>query len=137
MILRQLTGGDTVRGRYLYSESFEFQPTCAIAIGTNHRLKIKGTEKNIRRRLRVIECRFDPEKSGKKPNLRLKYQLRNEYPGILHKLIQEAREYIRLRDAGEEPFPPCEKIKEWSEEFVNRQDTVLEFIYDECIQDPQ
>ena len=53
-VVKQLTGGDTVSARFLYSESFEFVPQFKLWLATNHKPKIVGADDGIWRRIRLI-----------------------------------------------------------------------------------
>ena len=52
--LKRLTGGDTMRARFMRQDSFEFQPRCKLALMGNHLPVIKDTSEAMRRRVRVV-----------------------------------------------------------------------------------
>ena len=67
-LVNQLTGGDTVTARFLYSEEFEFRPQFKLWLAANNRPSISGPEGAIWRRLvqipflkQVPEDERDPE----------------------------------------------------------------------------
>ncbi len=81
-LLKQLTGGDLVRARMLYANSFEFLPTFKLLLASNHKPTITGTDNGIWRRIKLIpftvavpEAQQDPQLFGK---------LQAELPGILN-----------------------------------------------------
>ena len=81
-LLKQLTGGDLVRARMLYANSFEFLPTFKLLLASNHKPTICGTDNGIWRRIKMIpftvavpEAQQDPQLFGK---------LQAELPGILN-----------------------------------------------------
>ncbi len=53
-LIKQMTGGDKIVGRFLYRESFEFAPTFKLYLVTNHRPIIKGSDHAIWRRIRLV-----------------------------------------------------------------------------------
>jgi len=67
-LINQLTGGDTVAARFLYSEAFEFRPQFKLWLAANNRPSISGPEGAIWRRLvqipfleQIPEDERDPE----------------------------------------------------------------------------
>ena len=53
-IVKQITGGEAIRSRFLYGRSFEYVPTFNIFLATNHRPNVQGTDLGIWRRLKLI-----------------------------------------------------------------------------------
>jgi putative DNA primase/helicase len=53
-VLKQLTGGDVVRARFLYQEAFEFRPECKIVLSSNHRPRIGDNSHAMWRRVKLI-----------------------------------------------------------------------------------
>jgi putative DNA primase/helicase len=80
-LLKDLTGGDTIPARFLYKETFEFEPTHKLWMYGNHKPEIRGTDPGIWRRIRVIpfSVHIPPEEVDPK----LKQKLLQELPGIL------------------------------------------------------
>lgn len=93
--IKHLTGGDKIRARFLYKESFEFDPTFKIWLGSNHRPKITGTDNGIWRRVRLIPCRawFDQNN----PDPTFGPAIEAEMPGILTWAVQGAVQWYRQR----------------------------------------
>ena len=85
-LVKQLTGGDTVTARFLYSEHIEFQPKFKLFIAGNHKPAIRGRDQGIWRRIRLIpfEVTIPPAQRDKG----LQARLRTELPGILNWAIQ-------------------------------------------------
>ena len=52
--VKSLTGGDTVKARRMHENFWEFSPTHKLALVTNHKPKVTGTDHAIWRRLRLI-----------------------------------------------------------------------------------
>jgi putative DNA primase/helicase len=53
-VVKQLTGGDVVTARYLFSEAFEFRPTFKIVLLANHRPRVEFGDDAIWRRLLLV-----------------------------------------------------------------------------------
>ncbi len=78
--IKELTGGDTVTARFLYSENFEFQPEFKLWLACNHMPEIRGMDLAIWRRIRLIPFRVTiPPRNQDK---RLLLKLKKELPGI-------------------------------------------------------
>ena len=57
-ILKQVSGGDPVRARFLYREAFSFVPKCKIWLSVNHLPKVDDPSHAFWRRLHVIPFKF-------------------------------------------------------------------------------
>lgn len=80
-LVKQLTGGDKVRARFLFGEFFEFQPVAKLWLATNHKPKITGTDDGIWRRIRVVPFTVTIPEGERDQHLAAK--LEAELPGIL------------------------------------------------------
>ena len=78
-LIKDLTGGDSITARFLYSNPFTFLPTHKLWVFGNHEPRVSGTDEGFWRRMRVIPFKtviqnprpmseilaeFDDEKSG-------------------------------------------------------------------------
>jgi putative DNA primase/helicase len=90
-IVKNLTGGDTLRARRMREDEWSFEPTHSLWLQTNHLPEIAGTDEGIWRRVRVVPWveSFD----GDRGDLRLGEKLRAEAPGILNWIIQGALDW--------------------------------------------
>jgi putative DNA primase/helicase len=69
-LVKLLTGGDTVRARFLYQEAFEFPPTFKLWLAANHAPHVRDDDTAMWRRiLRVPFDRVIP-KERKNPTLK-------------------------------------------------------------------
>jgi len=81
-LVKQLTGGDRIRARRLYANSFEFQPTFKVFLAANHKPGISGTDNGIWRRIKMIPFMVSiPEDQQ---DVDLGEKLLSELPGILN-----------------------------------------------------
>ena len=79
--IKDLTGGDTISGRRLYKESFNFNPVAKLWLFGNHKPTITGTDIGIWRRVRLIPFEAEISEERKDPDLGTKLMV--ELPGIL------------------------------------------------------
>ena len=54
-LVKMLTGGDTLRARFLYQEAFEFLPQCKLWLAANHAPRIKDDDSAMWRRILRIQ----------------------------------------------------------------------------------
>lgn len=78
--VKLITGGDTIKARYMRQDFFEFTPTHKLCVLTNHQPVVKGTDNGIWRRMRLVPWTVTPTT----PNLSLMDELALERPGILN-----------------------------------------------------
>jgi putative DNA primase/helicase len=80
-LVKQITGGDRIKARFMRQDYFEFEPTHKIFLAANHKPTIKGQDIAIWRRIKVIPFEVQIADADKDPHLPEK--LRAEMPGIL------------------------------------------------------
>jgi len=120
--LKPIISGDTIEAKRKFLKGFKFRPVCKIAVGSNHRLKLKDTGMGVRRRVRMIPFDYTVPKDEIVVNLHKKL-LKEEGPGILAALIWFAREYYR-KGEGPKAFPECKVVDAASEEYIKSEDFV-------------
>jgi putative DNA primase/helicase len=80
-LVKELSGGDTVTARFLYSKSFEYRPTFKLFLGANHKPVITGTDYAIWRRIHLVP--FKVTIPREEQDRRLIHKLAAELDGIL------------------------------------------------------
>jgi putative DNA primase/helicase len=123
--VKDLTGGDTLTGRFLYGRAFNFRPTHKLWIYGNHRPDIGSCDNGIWRRIKLIpfDVTIPPhEKDGGLPQ-----KLTAELPGILNWAITGCLEWQKLGLA--EPGKVAGATAAYREE----EDELGEFIEDSCV----
>jgi putative DNA primase/helicase len=125
-LLKWLTGGDLVRARRLYENSFEFDPTHKIWLATNHKPRIRGTDPAIWSRIKLIP--FEISFEGREDRT-LKSVLMAESSGILAWMVEGCR---RWREEGL-GFP--ETVINATRQYRDECDQVGRFIADCCVRD--
>jgi len=124
VMVKEATGGDRIRARWMHENSFEFKPSHTIIMATNHKPVIKGTDKGIWRRIKLVPFTVSVADSEADPTVPTR--LRAEFPGILawcvrgcHKWQQKALD------------PPPEVIMA-TDEYRNDEDVLGAFIKECC-----
>ena len=79
--IKTVTGGDRLRGRHLYREGFDFEPSHKLILLTNHKPEIKGTDPALWRRIHLVP--FTQAFTGRRCDPNLRGKLLAELPGIL------------------------------------------------------
>lgn len=93
-LIKQLTGGDRIAGRFLHKEYFEFRPRFKLWIAANHKPTIRGDDHAIWRRIRLIPFEVQIPKREKVLNF-YETKLRPELPGILRWAVEGCRQWQR------------------------------------------
>lgn len=122
-VIKSLTGGDVLTGRFMRCEFFQFKPTHKIILSTNNKPVIKETSNAIWARLRLIP--FEVSFEGREDK-RLIEKLQKELPEIFAWCVAGFAEWLR---EGLEP-PDC--IKQVCKEYRAGEDTVQTFINECC-----
>jgi putative DNA primase/helicase len=123
-LIKWLTGGDKVRARRLYENSYEFEPTHKLWLATNHKPIIRGTDSAIWSRIKLIP--FEVSFEGREDR-GLKAALLEELPGILAWAVKGCLEWQRH---GLE-FP--ESVVKATLEYRDESDHVGRFIQERCV----
>ena len=80
-VVKQMTGGDKIKARFMRQDFFQFDPTFKIFLAANHKPVIKGTDHAIWRRIKLIP--FEVTIPEAEQDKELLDKLRAEMPGIL------------------------------------------------------
>jgi putative DNA primase/helicase len=121
--MKQLTGGDKIRARFLYKNHFEFDPTHKIVLAANHKPVIKGQDYANWRRIKLVPWTVTIPEDEKDPHLPDK--LKAELPGILAWALQG------LRDWKEAGMAEPDEVLKATAAYQAEQDLVQRFL-DEC-----
>jgi len=128
-LVKQLTGGDTISARFLYGEYFDFQPSHKILLATNHKPVIRGNDRAIWRRIRLIPftVAIPPEEQDKC----LEQKLRAELPGILNWAIEGCLEWQYMEGLKE----PIEVVSATSE-YRDEMNIIAAWMDSQCVVHP-
>lgn len=124
--VKALTGGDTVKARFMRQDFFEFRPTHHLWLMGNDQPAVDSGGKSFWRRLRLIPFTHEIPEEQQIEDLQ-GILAREHGPAILHWLIEGAVEY--LRDGMQEP----ETVKAATTAYSENVDTIGRFLEDECL----
>ena len=135
-LVKQITGGDVIKARFMRENFFAFTPTHKIFLAANHKPAIRGQDFAIWRRIKVVpfEQQFkDAEDALPGEQLKdkdLPDKLRDELPGILAWAVRGCQEW-RRKGLGEP-----EAVKAATAEYREEQDALRDFLNDCCVLRP-
>ena len=127
-LIKDLTGGDTMQGRFLYKEWFSFMPSHKLWLYGNHKPLVRGTDMGIWRRIKLVP--FEVTIPVEEVDPELPDKLRRELPGILNWAVEGCR--LWQSDGLREP----EAVKVATTEYRTEMDTLNQFVEDRCEQGP-
>jgi putative DNA primase/helicase len=118
--IKQMTGGDAIRARFMRQDFFEYRPQFKLVIGGNHKPVLRNVDDAARRRFNIIPFVHKP----KSPDRQLEEKLKAEWPGILAWAIEGAIDWQQnglvrpavVSDATNEYFSEQDSVRQWIEE---------------------
>lgn len=126
--VKEITGGDSIRGRNPYGRPIHFQPTHTIWLATNHKPKIRGGDEATWRRILMLPALHTVPEAQQ--NKRLLDELEQELPGIFNwALVGAGRWYARGLTS------PPEKVVEAKKEYREENELVTKFLQDQVIEE--
>lgn len=127
-MVKELTGGDRIRARRMREDNWEFSPTHTLIMATNHKPVIRGTDRGIWRRLKLIP--FTVSVEGDRDDAKMPEKLRQELPGILAWCV---RGCLAWQAAGlKEP----QTVKDATEGYRREQDALADFLDEHTVRGP-
>jgi P4 family phage/plasmid primase-like protien len=124
--IKEIAGGDSIKCRKLYQDSFFYSPTWKAALLTNHKPSVNTQDEGTWRRLRYVP--FDFTCPVEKVNKNLADELVNEEgEGILSWLVAGAIEWYQ---SG---LPKCEVIENATQDYREEEDTLSPFFTECCL----
>jgi putative DNA primase/helicase len=123
--LKRLSGGDTMTGRYLYGEHFNFQPEATLFLGANNKPHAPAHDTAFWNRLKLIpfEVSIPTAQQDKELKERL---IREEGAGILAWLVQGCLDW--QRDGLAEP----PEVTQATNDYRKENDSVKTFVEECC-----
>jgi putative DNA primase/helicase len=124
-LVKDLTGQDTISARFMWAEWFDFKPTHALHLSTNHKPEIRGTDAAIWRRIRLVPwaVTIPPAEQDKK----LPEKLRDELPGVLAWIVRGCAEWQR------EGLRAPEEVRQATQAYRAEMDVLAAFLADCCL----
>jgi putative DNA primase/helicase len=86
VLVKQLSGGDRLKARYMRQDFWEFDPTHKLVLVANHKPVVRGTDYAIWRRILMVPFVVTIPPDERDP--RLPEKLKAEAPGILRWLVE-------------------------------------------------
>jgi len=127
-LVKQLTGGDRVTARLLYSEFFEFVPSHKLYLAVNHRPIIRGADHAIWRRIRLIP--YTVTIADEDQDKHLGEKMAAEREGILAWLVRGCLQWQR------EGLGAPEAVKNATAGYRAEMDVLGGFFADCCVLGP-
>jgi len=122
--VKDMTGGDTLTGRFLYSRSFNFAPTHKLWIFGNHKPDVINNDEGIWRRMCLIPFTVEFKNGQKDPQLKTK--LLGELSGILNWAIEGCALWQRTG------LQIPQTVNAATDVYRKQEDVLGEFIQEQC-----
>jgi putative DNA primase/helicase len=123
-MIKQITGGDRIAARLLYSEHFEYTPEFKLFFVANHPPRLRSTDDALWRRILVLPFTVEIPKDQVDPALPA--ALQTELPGILSWAVRGCRRWQR------DGLNPPERVNAATKRYRKEVDHVRRFLQ-ECV----
>jgi putative DNA primase/helicase len=123
--VKQLTGGDVMKGRYMRQDFFSFVPTHKIFLASNPKPNIRGADHAIWRRILLLP--FDVRFSDGQKDPLLGDKLKAESSGILNWLVQGC---LKWQAMG---LQPPDVVREATAQYRSEEDLLAPFFEERCV----
>jgi putative DNA primase/helicase len=120
--IKQMTGGDRIRARFMRQDFFEYLPQFKLLLIGNHQPNLRNVDDAAKRRFNIVPF---PQKPPM-PDPDLMTKLHAEWPGILRWLIDGCLAWQRAGLVR----PPV--VIEATQEYFEAQDTIRHWIEESC-----
>ena len=124
--VKALTGGESVRARFMRENLFEFPRTWTITLIANHKPEIRGTDAGIWRRIRLVPWTVALPREQQRPQDEVVRELLAEGPAILAWLLDG------LRDWQRDHHWRAQAVEAATEGYRQEQDVLAPFVADCC-----
>lgn len=123
-LVKELTGGDRIRARFMRQDFFEFTPTHHVWLAVNHKPTVRGTDTGIWRRIKLIPFSVSiPEEEQDKT---LPEKLQAERTGILAWAVQGCLAW-QQHGLGEP-----DEVRQATSDYRGEQDVLATFLEERC-----
>jgi putative DNA primase/helicase len=122
-LLKEMSGGEPLRARELFRESFQFRVTHKLILSSNHKPRIDDASRAAWRRIRLVRFGYDVPQ----PDRALPAKLREELPGILAWAVEGCRAW-RSQGLGS-----CPAVEKATEQYHGEQDRFRGFLNACCV----
>ena len=125
-LVKRMTGRDTISARFMRGEWFDFRPEFKPWLATNHRPTVRGQDKAIWDRIRLVP--FAVTIGPDEQDNTLPAKLRAELPGVLAWAVEGCLEWQR------DGLGASAEVVSATESYLAEQDTLGAFLDDACTQ---
>lgn len=129
-LVKSITGGEPVRARFMYGDSFEYEPAYTVWMPCNDLPEVSGSDKGIWRRLVPIPWQVTIGERDRDKGLPRK--LEDEAPGILAWAVEGA---LRWQQRGLSRGVPAAVVQA-KNEYRSAMDHIGRFLAEACTRDP-
>jgi putative DNA primase/helicase len=123
--LKQMTGGDPIKARFMRQDFFTYIPQFKLQFGGNYRPAIRNIDIAISRRFHLIPWLVTIPKNEQ--NKKLSDDLKPEWPGILRWMIDGCLAWQK------DGLKPPKAVNNATQEYLDSEDTVQNFFDDCCV----
>jgi putative DNA primase/helicase len=135
-VIKHITGDDVISARYMREDFFDFKPTHKTQLLTNAKPTIKGQDKGIWRRVKLVgyTAHFGTAEQVAKgeathvgdKNLMTLLSTPAASQGVLTWIVEGAQEWVRMG------LKPPTQVMELTKQYQNEQDRVKQFVEECC-----
>lgn len=129
-LIKDLTGGDSLSARFLFSNPFTFTPMHKLWIFGNHKPKVSGMDWGFWRRMRVIPFNVTIPDEIKRPMGEIMQEFQAEMPGILTWAV------LGCLIWQEQGLDLPDAVNNATGEYRTEQDLIQQFIDEKCDMHP-
>jgi putative DNA primase/helicase len=122
--LKKMTGGDTLTGRFMRQDFFQFKPQFKPVVSGNHKPRIQDVDFAMRRRMNLVPFAVTIPKEKRDTDLKAK--LKMEGPGILQWLLNGCLEYQLFG------LNPPQSVIDATDAYFAEEDNVANWIDERC-----
>lgn len=123
-LIKQLTGGDPMKARFMRQDLFEFTPQLTLLISGNHKPTLNTVDIAIRRRMNLLP--FTQTIGPEERDVDLPEKLEAEWPGILQWMIEGCLEWQRQGLAAPQ------SVIDATDEYLANEDALATWLLDKC-----
>lgn len=127
--IKQLTGGDKIRARFMRMDGFEYEPQFKLILAGNHKPSLRHVDEAFRRRLHLFPCDFTVPAAEVDRDLGEK--LKAEWPGILAWAVQGC---LAWQEKG---LGPPASVRDATDEYLESEDALHAWLDEHVERDPQ
>jgi len=124
-LVKDLTGGDTVKARFMRQDFFSFPQTFDIVLIANNQ-PVMDADEALWRRVRLIPWTFQLPRELRRPQDEVVEELMEEGPGILNWLLEG------LKDWQQDHYWIAPEVMAATAEWKSEEDVLQKFLLEKC-----